>query len=202
MTAPKNPRTGKRGPGGNVREEILLAAERLLSRPGPQSEATLRAVAREAGIAAPSIYHHFVDRDAILNTVVARSFTQLAATCAAAASAAEPGLDEVKAIADAYLRFAAEQPGRYRLLFERESTNIADPPHRYEEGLRAFSLLVTALEHVRPDAIPSRTDHMVTAQALIAGLHGIATLRPALPAFPWVDRATLVNTLIDSLTLR
>jgi AcrR family transcriptional regulator len=55
----------------------VSAALALIERTGSHEAVTLRAVAREVGIAAPSIYAHFPDRDAIVMAVVVRIFDQL-----------------------------------------------------------------------------------------------------------------------------
>ena len=57
----------------------MTGALALIERAGSAEAVTLRAVAREVGIAAPSIYPHFADRDAIVTAVVARVFDELAA---------------------------------------------------------------------------------------------------------------------------
>ena len=55
----------------------MAAALALIERTGSAEAVTLRAVAREVGIAAPSIYAHFPDRDAVLMAVVVRIFDEL-----------------------------------------------------------------------------------------------------------------------------
>lgn len=160
---------------------------------------TLRATARQAGIAAPSIYRHFADRDAILDVVVLRTFETLARRCRRAAGDVQPGVDEIEAIATAYVKFAREYPGMYRILFERSPANIASPPHRYEEGIDAFSLLVEAVRRVVLDARADEQQPMLDAQTLFVALHGIATLPRALPGFPWQDETALIRNTITKV---
>src|ERR1700721_2366283 len=74
---PGRRRRNARGQGARLSEEIVAAALTLIDREGSAEAVTLRAVAREIGIAAPSIYPHFADRDAILAAVVARLFDEL-----------------------------------------------------------------------------------------------------------------------------
>ena len=200
--APK--RSGnKRGFGSNLREEIIAAADRLLATSGSSEAVTLRAIAREAGIAAPSIYPHFPDRDAILNVVVGRTFDALAQTCRHAADAASPGIGEVEAMSVAYVQFAREQPGRYRILFERSAANIALPLHRYDEGITAFGLLLDAVGHARTGtASDDQPRIMLDAQTLFVALHGIATATAALPGFPWCDQSDLVHNAVIKIVGR
>ena len=63
-------RRNARGEGGRLAEEIVAGAIAIIERTGSDEEVTLRSVAREVGIAAPSIYTHFPDREAILWAVV------------------------------------------------------------------------------------------------------------------------------------
>jgi len=191
--------TNRRGQGSNLRAEILAAAERLLVTSGSRGVVTLRAIAREAGIAAPSIYPHFPDRDAILDAVVTRTFVALAETARTAAEAAPDGLDRVEAISLAYLAFARRHPGSYRILFERSPANIASPPHPYPEGIAAFGLMISAIEGIPAEDSTANSDPMLDAQSLLVALHGIATLTPALTGFPWRDEAELVRNLIRKM---
>jgi len=182
----------RRGQGGQLREEILQAASRLVGGVSSGDAITLRAIAREAGIAAPSIYPHFADRDAILDTLIERTFAGLADAARLAYEGAPTGRARVHAVAGAYIGFAEQRPGDYRIIFERGPSMPADPK-QYPAGLRAFSYLVDAV------AGAGSTDPDRDAQALWAAAHGLITLPPALPAFGWLPRDALVARLIDAL---
>ena len=67
-------RRNRRGEGGKLRADILAGATELLERTGSEEAVTLRAVARQIGISAPSIYPHFPDRDAIVDAIVDDAF--------------------------------------------------------------------------------------------------------------------------------
>src|SRR5260370_23737257 len=68
-----------RGQGARLTDEIVSGALALIDRTGSDEAVTLRAVAREVGIAAPSIYAHFADRDAIVMAVIVQIFDELTA---------------------------------------------------------------------------------------------------------------------------
>jgi AcrR family transcriptional regulator len=59
-----------RGEGERLRDEIIVAATKVLSTIGPEDPFSLRAVAKEAKIAAPSVYIHFADRNVLLLAVL------------------------------------------------------------------------------------------------------------------------------------
>ena len=65
----------RRGEGGKLRAEILEGATALLEQNGSEEAVTLRAVARQVGISAPSIYSHFPDREAIVDAIVDGAFS-------------------------------------------------------------------------------------------------------------------------------
>ena len=72
----RNPRGG----GERLRSEIIEAATRLLSTLGEDEPFSLRAVAKEASIAPPSVYLHFADKTALMLAVLIQLFDQLAAS--------------------------------------------------------------------------------------------------------------------------
>lgn len=194
----------KRGQGAFLRAEILAATTRLLGGATSRDAITLRAIAREAGIAAPSIYAHFTDREDILDIVVAETFTLLESVCQQAAATADSGIGRIRAIGHAYLDFAAEHRSAYRILFERSAANNGPEPHTYPIGLRAFRSLLDAFTQAAAEASSPGTDPdpdpVRAAQALWAALHGLVTVVPATPAFPWIPQHELVDHLIDALT--
>ncbi len=188
-----------RGEGARLSEEIVAAALTLIDREGTQESVTLRAVAREIGIAAPSIYPHFADRDAIVMAVVARLFDELAAEIRLGrASAAADPVEQMVAGCEGYVRYGLENPARYGVLFsDRRQAATADycspvvigPDRRpvLEFGAEAFALLVDALAACVEAGSSASTDVFADATAVWVALHGTVTLRTALPGFPWPD---------------
>jgi AcrR family transcriptional regulator len=196
----------RRGEGARLRAEIVAAARRLLERGGNEDALTLRAVAREAGIAAPSIYGHFADREQILDAVVAEVFGELEDAVRAAADAEPDPARRLASVCRAYLRFAEEQPAGYRVLFGRSrGAGTAEVPRELTElaGAGAFGVLAEAVLAARaPHGAPTAAADgapavLVDATALWVALHGYATLRAGVPVFPWPDG--LLTLLVDRL---
>jgi AcrR family transcriptional regulator len=193
----------KWGEGGRLRSELLEAATRLLARATARNAVTLRAIAREAGIAAPSIYKHFADRDAVIDAVVSNTFQELDAVCEKAYRSHAPGPARVRAISRAYVAFATEHPDRYRILFERSSADLSATPGPYPAGLHAFQYLAEAIKEANADdAAASGRDPFQDAEALWVALHGVVTLVPATPAFPWTPTTSIVDNILDRFTAR
>ena len=98
---------------GNLRVALLAEARALLEQGGPAA-LSLREVARRAGVAAPSVYHHFASLDAIQVALAEEGFAELDRRLAAAPSNDKGRLMDV---GRAYVRFAMDNPGLYRLMF-------------------------------------------------------------------------------------
>src|SRR5215211_7851719 len=65
------------GQGGRLRADLIAAADAILARTGDVEGLSLRAVAREVGIATPSIYLHFPDKAALVRAVLDARFAEL-----------------------------------------------------------------------------------------------------------------------------
>ncbi len=204
-------RPNRRGQGSRLRDEIVQAATRLLQEHGNGDVVSLRAVAREAGIAAPSIYPHFRSPAAILDAVVVETFGTLTAKLQASREGIDDPVQRLSAQCYAYLRFAMEHPGLYRVLFVRDGVTgqPASPGNQYaglgktvrnaaivEAGTPAFAILVDAIAGCVEAGRSSSQEPFVDAVALWSALHGYIALRMAAPEFPWPEELLTVNAMI------
>ena len=196
-----------RGQGARLTQDIVAGALALIERTGSAEAVTLRAVAREAGIAAPSIYAHFPDRDAILMAVVARIFDELTAAIEQSQkSAGQDPAGRLVAGCEAYVAFGLEHPARYGVLFSRQLPAAPDyckpvpigPDGRPvpEFGAESFALLVQAIQDCVTAGVSASTDVVADATAVWVALHGTVSLHTALPRFPWPDSAAFVRQTV------
>jgi AcrR family transcriptional regulator len=172
-----------RGAGVRLRDELLDAATRLLDAGGRNATLTLRGVAREAGVAAPSVYPHFADLDALVLELIRRHLADLTAAVRAAVAAADSPVDALRNAAGAYVRWGLERPGPYTVVFEGRA--LRQLTRDEELGLNAGEdLLADLVDLLR--ALPQPPADVATAAvALWSGLHGVVALRTAKPAYPW-----------------
>jgi AcrR family transcriptional regulator len=199
-----------RGQGARLTEDIVSGAIALIDRAGTQEAVTLRAVAREIGIAAPSIYAHFPDREAIVMAVVTRVFDELTeAITRGVASAGQDPVSRLVAGCEAYVAFGLEHPERYGVLFsERRIATVdyckpvpigPDGLPVLEFGAESFALLVTSIEDCVRAGVSASTDIVADATAVWVAMHGTITLRSTLPGFPWPDPGQFVGQFVRSL---
>jgi AcrR family transcriptional regulator len=141
-------------PVADLRVRILAAADELL-RTGGVGALSMREVARRAGVTHQAPYHHFEDREAIVAELVTGGFATLADRLARANDAA-PRHGPRRVLVDAgraYVGFALEQPGRFRIMFRPELCDAARFPAAAQAGERAFGelLRMVAIVHGAPD---------------------------------------------------
>ena len=200
-----------RGQGARLTQDIVAGALALIERTGSDDAVTLRAVAREVGIAAPSIYPHFPDRDAVLMAVVARIFDELTEAIEQGRdSAGHDPAGRLVAGSEAYVAYGLEHPARYRVLFSRQRPGTPDYPTPVPAGpdgrpvpgygAGTFALLVQGIQDCVTAGVSASTDVAADATAVWVALHGTVSLRTALPRFPWPDPAAFVRQLVLPLS--
>lgn len=92
---------------GDLPATLLKAAGRALEKQGIGA-LSLRETARRAGVSHNAPYRHFPDREALLAALAAEGFAMLGERLRG-----KPGRE----MGEAYVRFALEQPQRFRLMF-------------------------------------------------------------------------------------
>jgi len=201
-----------RGQGSRLRGELIAAARQLLSGAAAESELTIRAVTRTAGVHPQAFYLHFDSLGQLLYAVYTAEFAELTKALEAAAFTAVPGEPALRAMCHAYARFALAQPARYRLLMTVPGQPHPDWDPQQLPGSPALRLLADALAACQPtqpdrtaasgadpDAGRDRHGPGECAVLLWASLHGLVSLRIARPAFAWPPIEQLVNSSVDAV---
>jgi AcrR family transcriptional regulator len=102
------------------RNELLEAAERVVLRDGP--EASMNAIAAEAGITKPILYRHFGDKSGLYRALAKRHTDALLATLRTALDSPGDRRDRVEATLHAYLSAIETRPQVYRFLMHPAET--------------------------------------------------------------------------------
>ena len=192
----------RRARSGERREQILTVALRLFGERGAGS-VTTRQIAEAVGISQPSLYAHFASADAIADELCVRAFDALQKRFAATVSADDDPWQRIELLGRTYIEFGLEHPDMYRIAFM--PTRVVEPPPGMTfdlattdpglaAGLRAFSALRDPI--VR---IVGRDDDSVgvISQAIWALVHGLTSLLIAKPYFPWAERETLIEAVLE-----
>lgn len=122
---------------GDLRTALIEAALALVADPEALS---LRAVARRVGVSATAVYRHFPDKEALLSAVAAAGLERLGAAQRAAFDAAGGGAAGFNATGLAYVRFALDHPGLFRLIFASPIGSAMDADREHGDDAMTFLL--------------------------------------------------------------
>jgi AcrR family transcriptional regulator len=193
---PVERRRNRRGEGARLRTELIEAAARQLESSGDARVLTLAAVAREAGIASPSIYRHFPSLEQLVEAVVAGRFQRLDEALLDAMADVPGPAEALRACCAAYCRFGLQHPGHYQVLF---SAHLALDPARPGDrpGERVFGRLTDAVRACIDAGAARPGDASLIAVSVWVALHGIVSLRISRPHHPWPPVDALVNAVLS-----
>jgi AcrR family transcriptional regulator len=186
-----------RGSGDRLRDEILDAATELLLETEHARSVSIRSVAKRVGVTPPSIYLHFVDKDALLDAVCARYFEKLDVEMQRVVGEYTSPADVLHAQGLIYVRFATETPELYRIatMGEWRSGSIID-----------MTLETSAFKHMRDtvqtlveDGVYLRDDPTTVALELWSAAHGVAAMLIAKPHLPFGDAEAFADRVLRSV---
>ena len=170
---PVTRRPNPKGSGEKLRGELLAAANDVLDRTGDPASVTIRGIAAAVGVAPNAVYLHFADRAALLVALVEDRFAAFADHIRAAIDGAgEDPLERLRHGHAAYVSFAMEHGGHYRLLFGGDDAG-ADA---LQYGLDAFELLVGCCRDLVSSGLIGEVDPWKLATSVWAFEHGYVEL--------------------------
>ena len=182
----------------DLRRTLLHTSRQLLDDEGP-SALSMREVARRAGCTHQAPYHYFADRETILAALVAEGFDDLALRLHAAHRLAPTQGVRAALVGSgrAYVAFALEQPGVFRIMFRPDVCDPSRFPAAQEAGARARAELDTLTQIVHgAKATPA------LATSLWAHVHGLACLLVDGPLALHFDNATRRQTHVHEVIER
>nr|WP_260524943.1 TetR/AcrR family transcriptional regulator [Pseudomonas sp. MWU16-30317] len=123
---------------GDLRSALLVAAEAMLERVGPEA-LSLREVTREIGVSNNAPRRHFPNRQSLLDALAVQGFERMGAALDEAASSNEPEfMQRLLAVVNANIRFVSNHRALFRLMFASKQRSDASAELR-ELSYRALS---------------------------------------------------------------
>lgn len=156
-------------------EAQIMDAARDLILEGGLDALSMRAVADRVGVSATALYHYFANKQDLVEKVTRGAFEHFDATIRGAADRQAPGsLERVRAIGEAYVRFALENEAYFRVIFD----NKAPDPRTLEDlpGGGGYPVLRQAVTDAMQSGQMRLADPDVVSVYLWALVHGIVTL--------------------------
>jgi AcrR family transcriptional regulator len=173
---------------GDLKAALIDGAVELISERGVR-RFSLAELSRRLGVTVAAPYRHFDNRDELLAAVAVRALEAFGEALTVQAPETDPPEERLAAMAAGYVRFAAEQPALFGVVFglgldkKKSHRELRDAYEKVEGMVEAC---VAELCHRDPDAAEPLTD------AIEATAHGYAALltdQPGPPDPVDVDRA-------------
>ena len=174
-----------------VRRAILDATESLLLEEG-EERFSIRRLVERCGFTAPTIYHHFRDKDGLIDALLDERFERLAQQIRRVRRGDDP-VAYLRSMGLAFVRFGLRNPTHHRLLFAPRAQPHA-PPRSAQEVQEMIEQAWTELweqGRLRSGDAPS------AGQALFCLLYGLTDRRIARPEHDWSK--TGIEDAIDAL---
>jgi AcrR family transcriptional regulator len=189
-TRPRNPR----GEGSKLREQLLAATAEVLNEVGDADRASVRAIARRAGVSPTALYLQFPDRDSLVAAAVDAAFETFNAELIAAASIDAPPVERLMNMGRAYLTFSEQRPALYATLFSTRRTQVDKDPEVDRD--RALEGVTDLLQVINPSI---EYDTACELAILIwSTLHGYAMLRTVRPHLEWPEPEAFLRRLLTA----
>ena len=190
----------------DVRRKILDAAHDLFETRGYEN-VTMRAVADAIEYSPTTIYHHFENKDALVEALCFADFERLSAAMNHRPLPKNP-IDRIRALGRAYSAFGIANPNHYRFMFmtagdwKRHAKDDDTPP------ARSYAVLREAVVDAMEQGYFEKDDVDLVSQVLWSGIHGVVSLLitfraeqfPHVPPRPGLIEASMEATLSGLLT--
>jgi AcrR family transcriptional regulator len=154
-------------PPSSTRDAIVRAAETILAR-GGEDALSIRELCARVGVTAPTIYHHFGDKDGLVAEVVDACFAEFDRALASGPVPADP-VDALAWGFERYVAYGVAHPAHYRLLFQRRL------PKPTPSAIASYGRLERLVEAIAA-AGRLRAPVKEAAPALWAAVHGVTML--------------------------
>ncbi|MFJ4654349.1 TetR/AcrR family transcriptional regulator [Nocardia sp. NPDC088792] len=151
---------------------MLEAAARLLAESNG-APITTRAICDLAGVQAPTLYHHFGDKQGLLDAVAAYGFERYLKVKRTQVPSADP-IDDIRAGWDHHVAFALENPSFYAVMYGQVAPGKR-PAAAADAEAMLLSLLTRAAGHGRLAVAPEAAGPLILATNVGVALALITT---------------------------
>lgn len=177
-----------------LRASILDAARTLFVERGIDA-VSMREIAKKINYSATTLYHHFADKEALLQAVCDEDFLKLASGMHQVMQLPDL-IARIQALGKGYAMFALQHPNHYRLMFMTPRAPCNPDITSIQQG-NTEQDAYAQLKLVVQDAFdagffrPEITDAELIAQTIWAGIHGVCSLQIALGQEGWIQWADI-----------
>jgi AcrR family transcriptional regulator len=184
------PKTKSSEERGILRTRILDAARSLFVERGIEA-VSMREIAKKINYSATTLYHHFADKEALLQAVCDEDFLALASGMREIMQIPDL-IARIRGLSNGYAQFALQHPNHYRLMFMTPRAPCNLDITQISQGNTeqdAYAQLQLVVKEAFDAGLfkPELTEFELIAQTLWAGIHGVCSLEIALSHETWIN---------------
>ena len=188
-----------------LRQGILAAATEMFANEGYES-VSIRKIADRIEYAPSTIYLYFKDKAELIGTICEENFRLLNKALDALIGQGLPPLEMLRSCLRAYIQFGLEHPNHYIVTFclpdaKTHELTPEEAARVLNEGLCTFARLSRGLSECMDAGVISRANVELTAQSTWMMLHGVTSLLVTKSAFPFIDKAILIEACLERILL-
>lgn len=160
---------------GHLREALVEAGLQLLEEMD-RADLSLREVARRVGVSANAVYHHFANKEALLAALAAEGFRRLGRAQLNPPADVVGDRSPLHQAGLAYVRFAIEHPGLFRLMYGGFTAG-QNHPELVNASMDSLEASMQAANQHLPgagDTNPASPQDMLLLWAIVHGLSNLA----------------------------
>jgi AcrR family transcriptional regulator len=179
----------------DTRQALIDAAADVIARHGVEAAST-REIYALAGVKAPTLYHHFGDKQGLLDAVVTDAFERYLAAKRALPPAGGDAAAAIRQGWDLHVSFALGNPALYRLMWPQGQANLPPAAAESARSLRDGFAKLESQGALRPGITPRHATR--TLSAALSGVTAAITRDPGDPGNELLS-ATVRDAVIDAL---
>ena len=174
---------------GDLRAALIQAADELIAEEGIEGF-SLRAAAQRAGVSPAAPAHHFGGASGLLTEVALLAYARVGGYLEEVGRSEDAGQD-MRALSLAFVTFALDHPGHFRLMFRVDLVNRDDPRYVETRGKPGKRLgLAIAAYHGKTAMDLDRFEDAADLFCALSTLHGLAHMVLAEKGTHFFEHAT------------
>jgi AcrR family transcriptional regulator len=182
----------------DVRRKIIDAASELFITDG-YNNVSMRKIASKIDYTPTTIYLYFDDKADLLNQICEETFAQLTRNLVAISKLSVSPLERLRLGLLEYIQFGLKHPNHYAIVFNSPESPGPEQSFEKSQGEAAFDTLRNSVAACRADGSIKHPDAELVSQTLWACVHGVTSLLITQEGFPFVERRTLTESVVDTI---
>lgn len=162
---------------GNLKEEFIQIAFDFINK-NDVEDLTLKVLSDATDTSRSSIYRHFKNKDALMETIIKKGFDKFDKSLSPILlDSSKPLIDRFYLSTKSYMNFAQTNPNLYRLLFGKKYAHIREQTISLKDkDCSGFGALKIAIEEGQKAGILRNDDSYQQTIIIWSSLHGLAML--------------------------